>query len=316
MATLKQNYNFRASISLSVSILCWCTIPLFLRSFIHEIDAWVANGVRYPFAAILWSIPLLIFMRRGQVKAQYFRLALLPALINVIGQSLWAWAPYYMEPGKIMVLLRLSIVFALMGSFIMFPDELALVRSRAFWAGIFLCLAGFLGMNSQALDMLTNNNWKGVAIMAGCACFYGLYGVSVRYCMRGIKPWISFPIICIYTSIVLVIFMFLFGEPQRILQMSLERLGLVAISSIFGIALGHVFYYYALEHIGVSICNGCQFANPFLTAFASYIIFGELFSARQIIFGLTLIAGAGMLLIAQRHLGLKKTAAVRAEKIT
>ena len=297
--------KFRASFSLAASILCWCSIPLFLRSFIHEIDAWVANGVRYPFAAILWSIPLLIFIRQDKVKAQYFRLALIPAGINIIGQALWAWAPYYLEPAMIMVMLRLSIVFALLGSFAVFPDERALTRSKAFWAGIFLCVTSFTGIILMGEKLLFEGNWKGILIMLGCTLFYGLYGVAVRYCLRGIKPWISFPIISIYTSVVLILFMFLFGEPGDIVQISGSKLALLAVSSVFGIALGHIFYYYAIEHIGVSICSGCQFINPFITAVASYFIFGEIFTPAQTMFGVTLIGGAGLLLSAQRHLGQK-----------
>jgi len=268
-------------------------------------DHLVANGVRYPFAAILWSVPLFIFFRQGKLKPEYFKKAILPAAINITGQCMWAWAPYYLEPGMIMIMIRLSIVFALLGSFALFPDELPLLKSKIFWAGIGLCTAGFVGINIVSGKLLTGGTLTGILIMLGCTIFYGLYGVSIRYSMRGIKPWIAFPIICIYTSVFLIIFMFMFGKPHRILLMNGDRIVLLGLSSLFGIAMGHVFYYYAIEHIGVSICSGCQFVNPFITAVASYFIFGEIFTVKQIMFGLTLVGGAALLLLAQRHLGLK-----------
>ncbi len=303
------HFNFKASIALVIAILCWSTVPLFLRSFIDEFDGWVSNGVRYPFAALLWSIPLIILIRKGHIRPIYFKQAILPAFVNVMAQVLFAWAPYFLEPGIMMFLSRLSMIFALLGSFILFPDELALARSKTFWFGLFLCVVGFIGINAARGNLSAEGNWKGVLIMVACTCFYGFYGVTVRYSMRGIKPWISFPIICIYTSFCLLIFMFLFGEPARLLDMTVSRLGVVAISAIIGIACAHVFFYYAIEHLGVSICNGCQFVIPFITSTASYFIFEEIFTVPQIVYGVILIGGAGLLLKAQKYLKIKQSPA-------
>ncbi len=297
-----KSFHIKASLALAGAILCWSTVPLFLRSFIHEIDGWVANGVRYPFAALLWTVPLYYFMRKGHVKPVYFLYALLPTFVNVFAQTLWAWAPYFLEPGMMTFLGRFTMIFALLGAFILFPDERKLIYSHLFWLGVLIGTIGFVGINIAKGNLSEGGNWKGVLIMLSCTCFYGLYGVFVRYSMRRIKPWISFPIICIYTSIILFLLMFLFGEPERLLLMPVHRLGVVAISALIGIALGHVCFYYAIQNLGVSICNGCQFVIPFLTSTGSFFIFKETFTLNQLLFGLLLIIGAGLLLYAQTHL--------------
>ncbi len=295
--------QIQASLSLLVAILCWATIPLFLHSFRHEIDAWTANGVRYPFSMILWLGPLLYFYSRNRVPKNIWRLALVPSFVNLFGQTFFAMTPYYLEPALMMFLGRISILFAVGMSLILFIDERALVRSKIFWAGAIVCLGGFIGMNVLSESLYSSVTMTGLIILLCFAFFMAMYGVSVRYWMQGIDPWISFPVICIYTSIGLFIMMWMFGEPARLLDLSSGRLTVLAISAVIGIALGHTFYYYSLEHIGVSICAGVSLVTPFLTAIGSYFIFQEVLSFGQWVSGTLIFFGAMCLLSAQRHLG-------------
>jgi drug/metabolite transporter (DMT)-like permease len=299
----RRSFHPTATLSLAISILLWATIPLFLRSFIHEIDGWTANGFRYAFAALLWVIPLIIFMKRGMVDRKLFYYAIIPSIVNIIAQTFWAWTVYYLEPGMVMFLSRLSLVFTVLASFALFPDERALIRSPYFWMGIFFLVMGFIGMNIMRGSLSATESWMGLFIIIGNAIFLGLYGVSVRCWMRGVKPWISFPIICIYTATGLVILMIMFGDPSDLLDMQPHRIVVLIISSIVGIALAHVFIYYAIEHLGVSISSGCQLVLPFMTTIGSYFIYGEIFSSGQWICGIGLLFGAALLLMAQRHLG-------------
>lgn len=295
--------NITALLSLAVAMLLWCTVPLFLRSFIHEIDAFTANGTRYPFSAVLWIIPFVLLYRSGKVDPKVFRLAIIPVIINVAAQTFLALAPYYLEPGMMMFLGRISIVFALTGSFIVFVDERILIGKPFFWVGILLCVSGFIGLCWFKTNWSQSVSWLGIAMITGHALTIAVYSISIRYFMSGIDPWVSFPVICFYTSPILVVMMFLMGEPAQVLEMSSDRLVVLAVSSIIGIALGHVFYYYALHHIGVAICSGIALCMPFLTTTGSYWIFGERLNSWQWISGVVLLSGAGFLLWEQRHIG-------------
>ena len=129
MEERKRKIHVKGSLALAFSLLCWCSIPIFLRAFVDDIDGWVANGVRYPFATLLWMFPLLHLARKGEVTRKIFTLAIIPAIVNTIAQVFWAWAPYYMQPGMLMFLGRVSILFSILASFALFPDERALIRS-------------------------------------------------------------------------------------------------------------------------------------------------------------------------------------------
>ncbi|MGC9327576.1 MAG: DMT family transporter [Candidatus Hinthialibacter sp.] len=313
MQTTRSSFHAPATISLAASILLWATIPLFLRSFIHELDGWTANGSRYGVAAAMWLLPLLFSMRRGNVPNRLFYYAVIPSLINIIAQTFWAWTVYYLEPGLVMFLSRLSLIFTILASFALFPDELALVRSPYFWGGMLLLLIGFIGLNVSRETFQSKESWKGILLIFGNAVFLGLYGVSVRYFMRGVKPWVSFPIICIYTAAGLLIIMLLFGTTSDLMLMKPHRLVVLVISALVGIAFAHVTFYYAIEHLGASISAGCQLSLPFITTIGSYFIYGETFSITQWLFGLGLLGGAGLLLLAQKHLGVSDSPVPAAE---
>ncbi|HOL96564.1 MAG TPA: DMT family transporter [bacterium] len=300
---MPKTIHIKATLALGSSVLLWAAVPLFLRSFTDDIDGWVANGARYGFATLIWAIPLLRYISRGQVNRQVLRLAIVPSLINILAQTFLAWTVYYMEPGLVMFLTRISLVFTILASFALFADERALIRSSYFWWGLALLTAGFLGMYAMQEAALTKAAWTGLWIVLGHSVFVAFYGVAVRHYMRGIQPWHSFAVICVYTTAGLLVIMFAWGNPGELLDMGFEGLSLLALSSLIGIAFAHVTFYYSLEYLGASISSGCQLAVPFFTTAGSYFLFGERFTLSQWIAGIGLLAGAVLLLMAQRHLG-------------
>ncbi|MFB3788667.1 MAG: DMT family transporter [bacterium] len=308
---MPKTIHIKASLALTSSVLLWAAVPLFLRSFTDDIDGWVANGARYGFAALIWTIPLLRYIREGQVGRKVLWLAVTPSLVNILAQTFLAWTVYYMEPGLVMFLTRISLVFTILASFALFADERRLVRSSYFWWGLALLTAGFLGMYAMQEAAFTQASWTGLGIVLGHSVFVAFYGVAVRHYMRGIQPWHSFAVICVYTTAGLLVFMFLWGKPSDLLDMGFGGLTLLALSSLIGIAFAHVTFYYSLEYLGASISSGCQLAVPFFTTAGSYFLFSERFTVGQWIAGAGLLAGAVLLLMAQRHLGTAATPSTR-----
>ncbi|MBD3266983.1 EamA family transporter [bacterium] len=302
MAT-KREFHITASLSLAGALLLWSTVPLFLRSFIDEIDGWTANGFRYPFGSIIWFVPLVFLIVRNRIDTRLFRLALIPACVNIFAQVFWALTPYYLTPGLQIFFGQSSVIFSILFSFAVFPDELQLIHSKYFWGGIALCLLGFVGMNVLQGNFQGEITVVGIIFILLHGLFMGLYGVSVRYYLRGVKPWLSFAVICTYTSIGLFILMLLLGEPSRLFEMEPSRFVLLCVSALVGISFAHILFYHSIIHLGVSISSGCRLLMPFLTASGSYFIFREIFSVGQWLSGLLIIAGAGLLMVSQRHLG-------------
>ena len=294
--------HFKGSLYLLCSVLCWGMVPLFLRSFIQELDAWTANGFRYPFSALLWLIPFSIVCRKENVNKSLFKLTIIPAVLNTFSQALWAMVPYYLSPGPQAFFGQASVFFGIAGSFIVFQDELRLARSKLFWLGIAVCTAGFIGLNLLKGNFNGQITIIGMILILAQSVFMGLYGVSVRYYLQDIQPWLAFSVICFYTSTFLVTFMFCFGEPSRLLELEPHRFAILCISSVIGISFAHVFFYHSIMYIGVSVSNGCKLLMPFVTAAGSYWLFGEIFSWGQWLSGFMILLGAALLLLARQHL--------------
>jgi len=300
----QKHFDTIGSLALFGSILCWSMTPPFLKYLTPYVDGWTTNGVRYPFAALLWLGPLLYQYRRGAVPPWVWKAALLPTFVNVGAQGLWALLPYYIDATWMGFLARISMPFAILGGFLCFPDERALMRRPSFWTGVLMSAVGFAAMSLGGEALPGGRTLVGVVMVLVCGAFYGLYGVAVRHSMRGTRAWIAFPVISLYTSAVLFVLMFLCGQPERLFDLTLPCFGIMLLSAVLGIACAHTFFYISLEHLGVAISSGTQLLGPFFTFLWAFLFLGENLTLIQWVGGLALLLGGGLLLRAQTRLPL------------
>lgn len=104
------------------NILSWAAVPVLLRILTGSIDAWTANGVRYPLGTVLYLPIFIVAWRTGELNRDMLRRCLVPSLLALGGQVLWGLTPYYLPAGTIGFLLRFSLVFSLAGAVLLFPD--------------------------------------------------------------------------------------------------------------------------------------------------------------------------------------------------
>jgi drug/metabolite transporter (DMT)-like permease len=299
LSSIPKKFDWTATASLLVTIFSWSTVPLFLKFFTRYIDAWTANGIRYPFAALLLLPWVVQFYFKGQLTARVLRLAILPAVINFLGQVLWAWAPYFVEPGLLAFTVRLSVVWSVLGSFILFADERTLIKSRRFWVGLVLSLCGFFFMITAGKALPSGSKLTGILISLLYSVFGALYGLTVRRNMQAFDSRLSFGIIALYTALGTFVLMLFVGNYSVVWQLSPFLILMILLSAIIGIAIAHVFYYVAVKRIGVAIASSFNLISAFLTAIFSWILFQEILTAVQWAAGLLLISGAMLLLWAQ-----------------
>ena len=299
MKKTQSNFDIKASIALGITVLCWSSVPLFLKYFTTYLDAWTTNGLRYPFAALLLLPFVISAARKGTLTRKVLIAAIIPAIINLIGQVLWAWAPYYVDPGLLSFTVRLSTVWSVIGAFFLFPDERALIRSWKFWAGTLLSLYGFYLIISAGQGLPKGAKLTGIIISVTCSVFWGAYGLSVRKYMHQVESKLAFGVISAYTGTSTFILMLLFGDVRAITTVPLPIVGLILLSSLVGIATAHVLFYVAVKRIGVAIANTFNLLSAFLTAVISSFIFHELLNGLQWIGGIVLVLGASFLILAQ-----------------
>ncbi len=302
MSDSHRRYDSLGTLALFITVLAWGSIPVFLRSFIHELDGWTANGTRYGVSALFWLGPLVYWWRKGEIQIRHVW-AILPILvINLFGQSLWAWAPYYLEAGMMGFMVRISTIFSVLASFLLFPQERPLARSSRFWLGLFLMVAGFIGMALLGEEMPQGATLKGLIIILSCGFFWGMYAVSVRYCVPDLPPHHAFSLICTVTAIPLIGMMFMWGDIGSVGAMTPWRIFLLLFSGILGIAFAHVSYYLSIQRLGVAIGSSANLLAPLVTLIVAFFVFGETLTAWQILSGFLLLGGAGFLISAQVHI--------------
>ncbi len=292
------------AVFISLTLLAWSSVPLFLKYFTAYIDAWTANGWRYGISALFWSPVILVGWRRRALPVGLWRAAIVPSVVNCIGQSCFAWSPYFIDPGLLTFMLRFQIIFVALGAFLLFPSERRILRSRAYWFGVIVVFAGSLGTCLLGAELPRGATTFGVVLAIAAGIIFGGYSLSVRYYMHEVHPVFAFAAISLYTAAGLITVMLLAGQQHGFAVTAFAQMqwGMLAASALIGIALAHVFYYVSIARLGVAVSAGVILLQPFFTGASSYFIFAERLTPAQWISGLVAVGGAIVMLRRQQRI--------------
>lgn len=288
--------DWLARLALVVTIVAWGAVPVMLRELAASIDPWTANGIRYPLAAVLFWPVLIRGLRAGTLDAQLLRRALGPALLSLFGQVLWAMTPYYLPASTIGFLIQVAVVWGLIAAMVLFPDERGVLRTPGFGAGLVLAGGGFVVLSVSQGAFVEPATRTGVVIILWCSVFFGLYGVSVRYFMRGIPPLLGFGVVAQYVSIGILFLMGLKGDPDCLRSLDPRGWIVLVLSSLLGIGLAHVLLYTAIQRVGASISTAIGLVTPFVTVLLGHVILGERLGGTQWAAGIAMVAGGAFVL--------------------
>lgn len=284
-----------------IAVLCWCTVPLFIKYFTHYFDKYTQNGLRYSVAAILWLPALVVMLRSGRVDRRIWIAAIFPSIVNTIAQTTWAWSLYYVDPSIVAFSSQINAIWANVFAMYFFLDERRLLRHPFFWTGILASSAGFALMVGGLPDLWSHRTLIGLIIITAGSVPWGMYPVSVRLKVTNYPPAGAFAVIALYTAIACDILMFALGEPGATLHVSWAVLGWIVLSAILGIGIAHVLYYAAINRVGVAVTAGILLLNPFCTAVLSVAMKVEHIRPIQWLGGVGLVAGTALLVTAKQR---------------
>ena len=280
----------------------WALGPIFVKYLTGYVDSWTQNLLRYSVACLVW-LPFLFFsIKTKRLDRRVWRRAVVPAAANVVMQSLFAYAFYYIGPAFMVMLTKSSIIWIASFSLIFFAEERALVKSKRFWSGLALSAMGVIGVLYYKEDFAAAGTLTGIALALAIAFMWAVYIVSVRIAFKDIDSRHGFSVISIYTVAGLFVLALLFGELGDCVKMGVWQWACVVISGATAIALSHTLYYAAMKRIGATIPALVMLAQPFIVLAISSVVFGESLNAFQLLFGVVLLAGSGLAIWAQEHL--------------
>lgn len=285
--------------------LGWGSIPVFLRYFTDYVDAWTANGVRYPIGALFWLPFVIVVTRRGASRSapasgrSVWRDALVPSLVNVLAQTGYAMSPYYLPAATVAFVIRLSFLFTLVFGLLVLADERVLARRPVFWVGVAASVVGVLLMFIERLGGRGDATLAGLAIVVGSAAAWGAYAVSVRKWMASYSARLSFGVISLYAGAALFLLMLAFGRTEPLGHLPAKVWVCLAVSALIGVAFGHVLYYRAIHRLGPIVCGGLLLVTPFVTCLGAELVGQERLTLVQFLGGIAIVLGGALLLKAK-----------------
>ena len=289
-----------AALSCIGTLLCWSAAPLFIKYLTGYLDLWTQNLLRYTAACLFWLPVLLVAAKKGQLPKTVWKRAILPFIPNIIMQTLWAAAFYYIDPGFASLLSMTAFLWVIVLSVIFFADERHHLSNRLFRLSIMLSIVGLIGVMFFHPAFMHSYTIIGISIVVLYGFIWGLYAIAVKVAFRGIDSRIGFSVVSIYSVIALSILTIFLGQPSKCLELSFNGWNAVIISGVTGIALGHVLYYISLRRLGATTPSLVQLAQPFIVVIISYFTFGEKMSFPQLVFGVVLVAGSALAILAKK----------------
>jgi len=297
-----RNVNASATFACLGALTFWSLGPIFIKYLTGYVDSWTQNLLRYSVACLFWLPFLVLSVKTKHIDHRVWRRAILPAIANILMQSLWAAAFYYIGPAFMVLQTKTNIIWIAGFSLIFFSDERALVKSKRFWTGLALSVVGLIGVMYNEVNLAETRIITGIIIAQATAFMWGVYTLSVKIAFKDIDSRSGFSVISIYTVAGLAVAALLFGKMETSAQMGAWQWACIVISGIASIALAHTLYYAAIKRIGATIPALVILAQPFAVLAISYLVFGESMNIFQLLFGVVLLIGSGLAIWAQQHL--------------
>ena len=284
------------------ALLFWSVGPIVIKFLTAYLDLWTQNLLRYLTASLFWLPFLLFTIKTKRIDRKIWQKAILPAATNIVMQSLWAAAFYYIDPAFMVLLTKSSIIWIAGFSLVFFVDERPLVKSKRFWLGTGLSVIGVVGVLLCKEDFTAGKTIIGIIIAMATSVMWGLYTVSVKVAFKDTDSRTGFSVVTIYTVAGLCVLAFAFGRPQDCIKMDAWPWACVVISAVTSIALSHVLYYAAIRRVGATIPSLVLLSQPFMVLAISNLAWGESLNPLQWLFGIVLLVGSALAIWAQQHL--------------
>ena len=297
-----QKVDVSATFACLGALTFWSLGPIFIKYLTGYVDSWTQNLLRYSVACLFW-LPFLVFsIKTKRLDHRVWRRAIVPGIANILMQSLWAAAFYYIGPAFMVLLTKTNIIWIVGFSLLFFPEEKTLIKSKHFLIGLTLSIIGLIGVMYYKVDLAETRTMTGIIVALAAAFMWGVYTVSIKIAFKDIDSRSGFSVISIYTVAGLGVFALLFGKVEASTQMGAWQWACVVISGVTAIALAHTLYYAAIKRIGATIPAMVILAQPFIVLAISYVVFAESMNIFQLFFGAVLLLGSALAIWAQQHL--------------
>ncbi|MEM1422528.1 MAG: DMT family transporter [Planctomycetota bacterium] len=277
-----QSISALGLVAMLTTLFAWTASPLLNRFFAEYIDVWNLNGWRYAMAALCW-LPLILWRLTSRtMPAGVWKAALLPAVFNSVGQVAFAYSFYFTDATTVAFALRVQLIAVAVGGAVFFAGERRVIRDPRFLGGMILVAIGVSGYlllapDAPASDAPSGDNTAlGFALGAIAGAVFGFYALAVRPMMKTTGPMLSYAVISLYTAVAMVALMLTLSPghgSEAVTDLTPKLFGLLVVSAVVSLVIGHPCYYTAIRALGVSATAAVLQLQPISVGVASIAMF-------------------------------------------
>ncbi len=280
-----------------LAMLLWVWPSIFIKYLSDSFSSYTQNFYRFSSAAVFLLLLGFFRSRAGLFSSlRNIRVYVPAAVFVLLAQVTWVEGIMLTEPAFASFLRRSSILFVIILSFYLFQSERNIISSKHFIRGSLLSLAGVTGVILGGPgDRILEFNY-GIFLILLSSLFWALFIVAVRKMARGTDSLVSTGIIFLLTLPAFFIGGMARGDIGEIFNTG-AFVNLVLFSSgILFVGIANTLQYKSIKNVGSSLTANLLLLTPFLTAVASYYVFGEVLTPFQLFSGMALVLGCVLLL--------------------
>ena len=233
---MKENQSHKfdntATAAMLGALFLMTVAPIFIKYLTGYFDSWSQNFYRYIFAMLFWLPLLITSIRKKTFNNKIWLKAILPSVFLIMAQTTGVASLYYINPGFGGFISKSSVIWIMLLSIILFPDERGLIKNKLFQMGFVLCVAGLIGVTLTKEDFRMRATFLGIVLVLLFSFIWAFYTTSIRLCLNKIDSRAAFSVISIYALAGLGLAAFLFGKPLSNLPTTILPWATVVISGI------------------------------------------------------------------------------------
>jgi drug/metabolite transporter (DMT)-like permease len=289
----------------------WAIGPVTIRLLKDTYDPYTLALVRYIAAVFPLLGYSLVFHRTGLKAALRLSKALIPlAVLNVLMLLTWTIACFETPAVTAQLVVKVSVIFVVVLSFIVFHEERRVIRDPGYILGT---IVSFIGVTI----VLTEGSFSVALLFKGStfliiftAALWAFYAISMKHLVTNIHPVPVFAVLAVYSMIGIIITASVMGDLSTIAHTDARTAGIGFVSGFVPIALAHPVYHFAQKHLGSAFCSSWTLLNPFFTFLVSLVLLpDETLGWIPLLGGCILIAGTLWVTIVSNRAGAAHEAA-------
>lgn len=256
----------KAGLALFVATFGWALAPVFIRLLKDAYDPYSQAFVRYISATVV-----LVLISLLRYRAEFMRLLRDPKVMIALGllnagqQYTWTAGTYGSTATIAQLISKLSIVFVIVMSFILFREERGVIRSPYYILGTLLSFVGVAAILTHDPASLIPVLDHPAIMLLLTAFLWGVYTVWSKHAVTHIHPIPMFTVLSLYTTLTLGAMMVFLGNPETLITAGAWTTAVAFFSGMLPIAAAHPCFNYSQKYLGAALSSSINLINPLFT---------------------------------------------------